>query len=159
MLYWRDQLEATRDGVVSSIPITFYPVRSAECISCGARFTVTFYPLFTPPFPPSTDDALCVETSPKYISRCRLYRYTLISQRTSLQHGERRAVSVHYYDKLLRAKIHLLHSTYFIDIFMKNMQHCIVVSAILRSSTFHYREKLCLYKEKSPGYIIPRAAQ
>lgn len=83
--------------------------------------------------------------------------YTLISRRTSLQHGKRRAASVHYYDKLQRAKIHLLRSTYFIDIFMKNMQHCIVVSAILRSSTFHYREKLCLYKEKLPGYITRNA--
>lgn len=46
MLYRRDQLEATRDGVVSSIPITFHPVGSAECIGRGARFTVTFYPFF-----------------------------------------------------------------------------------------------------------------
>jgi len=41
------------------------------------------------------------------------------------QHGVRRIVSAYYYDELLRAKIHLLHSTYFMEVFMKNTQYCI----------------------------------
>jgi len=40
------------------------------------------------------------------------------------QHGVRRIVSAYYYDELLRAKIHLLHSTYFMEAFMKNTQYC-----------------------------------
>lgn len=44
---------------------------------------------------------------------------------TLLQHGECRVVSAYYYDKLLRAKIHLLHSTYFTGAFIENTQHCV----------------------------------
>jgi len=87
-----------------------------------ARFRVTFLPFFLP----MADDALHIETPPKCVSRCRLYRRRRDIRGFRRKSRYNMANVAYYYDKLLRVKIYPLHCTYFIQAFMKYTQHCVL---------------------------------